>query len=326
MSITPTSTKLDSIYDFDGPTVKSSNAITNAAHNLDRNEKRIILVAITKVIELNSRTNRELKITTDDLVRVCPDVNNHDANKLMRSAAKTLQSKNIIFNENYGDGEIIKTVNWVQEIGKPVGGNYITILFSDRIFRNLTNLSDGYTMYKIKAVMRLKGKHSIRFFELLMQWAGTGELKISRANFDMALGLPVSYLDESGHVSKVIKPAIKELNERLGFKVKFSRTVNGLFKFNFERRLSEIEKKKKDEIKNNELNKIILNEKLTRLSKKAAASGLDPEVIGRNAKATVKKQNKEKLEREQTNAQWYAAVSANGNNENSINQHHKIFF
>ncbi|MRD79367.1 replication initiation protein, partial [Klebsiella pneumoniae] len=71
-----------------------------------------------------------------------------------------------------------------------------------------------FTAIAVKNVSALKRTYSIRIYELLMQFKKTGDRLITVEDFRSMLGLEDKYIEFRALNQLVLKPAVKELNEK----------------------------------------------------------------------------------------------------------------
>ncbi|CDL83624.1 Replication protein (fragment) [Xenorhabdus szentirmaii DSM 16338] len=80
--------------------------------------------------------------------------------------------------------------------------------------RYLTQLKGQFTSIAVKNVSALKRTYSIRIYELLMQFKKTGDRLVDINDFRTILNLEDKYKEFRTLNDAIIKPCIKELNEK----------------------------------------------------------------------------------------------------------------
>ena len=86
----------------------------------------------------------------------------------------------------------------------------------------LFELKERFTTYKLDRVGGLRSVYSWRLFELLMQFKSTGQLTIDVDEFSQLMEAPKSIRANFANLRiKVIEPAVKEIREKDGLKVKW---------------------------------------------------------------------------------------------------------
>ena len=91
------------------------------------------------------------------------------------------------YNSN-GNIEQVKT-RWVQSVIYAKNESYIKIKFTDEILPLVTMLEKHFTSYELQQVSSLKSVHSIRLYELLIQYRTVGKIEISLDDLRLKLGI-----------------------------------------------------------------------------------------------------------------------------------------
>ena len=86
----------------------------------------------------------------------------------------------------------------------------------------LFELKEQFTSYKLSRAGGLRSVYSWRLFELLMQYKSTGNMTISVDEFADLMETPQTYRKDFGAMKRrVVEPAVKEIREKDGLKVKW---------------------------------------------------------------------------------------------------------
>lgn len=188
-----------------------SNALIEASYKLTLQEQRVLLMCIGKLNPQDENPPRTFQITANDFYQAFPDMGREHAERRLKEAVDRLWNRSIII--NWKDRK--EEMRWIQ--GKAHyfhGEGKVGLMFSDLIMPYLTQLTQQFTAIAVKNVSALKRTYSIRLYELLMQFKKTGERLISTDDLRSMLGLDDKYLKFAEMNKFVIKPAIKELNEK----------------------------------------------------------------------------------------------------------------
>lgn len=219
------------------PTVNMGNDLIRAAHNLKLIEKRLLMLAISKIDSKAASTGRNQTISLT--VKEYLSEYSTDRTSTYRELAKALDgldSTRVKFkDESIGERG---TIHWTTGTRyREMEGSFIISINGD-LLPFLHDLKSHFTTYKLHRVSGLKSGYSWRLFELLMQFKSTGLLSISIDDFNHALETPNSLRANFANLrNRVIEPALKEITEKDGLKVayeqiKAGRKVTGL-KFTF---------------------------------------------------------------------------------------------
>lgn len=210
--------------------ITQDNRLIRASYYMTLAEKRVVLLAIGKA-QKGKFTG--LKISVEEYRKVFGETK--QAYRDLRNAAKTLYDRSISSLEGRDT-----LTRWVSEVEFNEGQNFIRINFSREIEPYLFDLKRCFTSYHIDKIRAVKSSYSIRLYELLMQFKGTGELYITLENLKKAFGVQDKYTLYADFKSRCITPALKELKTKSDYNVKFKevkkgRKVNG-FCFYFEQK------------------------------------------------------------------------------------------
>jgi len=194
-----------------------SNALIEASYKLTLQEQRVLLMCIGKLNPQDKNPKKQFQLTADEFYLAFPDMNRKHAERRLQEAIDRLWERSIII--NWKDKS--EKIRWIQGQAKYFSGEgKIEIVFADSIMPYLTQLQGQFTKIVIKNVSTLKSVYSIRLYELLMQFKVIGDRLISIDDFRSMLGLDEKkYATFKSLNQWVIKPAIKELNQKSNLSV-----------------------------------------------------------------------------------------------------------
>ncbi|MBE8588832.1 replication initiation protein, partial [Xenorhabdus griffiniae] len=92
---------------------------------------------------------------------------------------------------------------------------------------HLTQLKGQFATIIVKNVSALKSAYSIRIYELLMQFKKTGDRIINLKDFRSMLGIEDKYLQFKDLNKLLLKPSIKELNQKSNLLVSVDTVKDG---------------------------------------------------------------------------------------------------
>lgn len=209
------------------PTVNMGNDLIRAAHNLKLVEKRLLMLAISRIDSktASSGRNQAISLTVKDYLNEY----NTDRTSTYRELAKALDvldGTRVRFkDESIGE---YGTIHWTTGTKyKELEGSFIISINGD-LLPYLHDLKSHFTTYKLHRVSGLKSGYSWRLFELLMQFKTTGLLNIGIDDFNHALEAPASLRANFANLrSRVIEPAVKEIREKDGLAVNWEAVKTG---------------------------------------------------------------------------------------------------
>jgi plasmid replication initiation protein len=200
--------------------VSKDNKLVEASYSLPVQAQKLLLACLAKV-DSRSEITKTMKITSVEFSELMGVPNAH---RELYLAADSLFRSSIIITENNRKREIC----WIQEkIEKIAGAGEITLMWSDSVLPYISCLKGRFTTYKLKHIAKLQSAHSIRLYELLMRFKKIKERLIYIEDFKSTLGIADCYAEFKELNRRVIKPAIKELNEKTDLVVECETVKNG---------------------------------------------------------------------------------------------------
>ncbi len=204
--------------------VSMSNELIRSAHGLTLGEKRLLMLAVSKLDSRKPATPQNMitRIDVSEFVREFK-ITPQTAYEEVKGAAEQLMNRYIRFFHNDKDGKEIETrMQWVGEANYKKSEGWVELAFWHRLSPMLFELKERFTTYKLDRVGGLRSVYSWRLFELLMQFKSTGQLKIDVDEFSQLMEAPKSIRANFANLRiKVIEPAVKEIREKDGLKVKW---------------------------------------------------------------------------------------------------------
>ncbi len=273
--------------------VIKSNQLIEASYNLSVQEQRIILLLASMV----KRTDEDFKLYKIKIKDFLEIVGIKDQNKYreIKELTKQLVKKELVITKE--DGNPLQMA-WLASADYYDG--YVELEFSVKLKPYLLKLKDKWTSYQLKNVLRLRGRYSVRLYEILKSSQYKGEVNYTFQELKAMLGIDSDQYTQYGHFNdRILKPAHDEIEEKTDLKYSMSpkkegRKITGIWFFIQKENTQK--SKKENEIKNPELY-ITLKEYYC-LSSEQAKDVIDlhekqPERINDNLEY-VKRQYKEK--------------------------------
>ena len=218
--------------------IVKDNALINASYSLELTEQRIVLLAILKARENKTPHNQELIVTAQSYITAF-NVHRNTAYKTLKTACDNLFTRQFTYQRYNSNGnvEVVKT-RWVQSVIYAENESYIKIKFTDEILPLVTMLEKHFTSYELQQVSSLKSVHSIRLYELLIQYRTVGKLEISLSDLRLKLGIADGkYLTMNNFKARVLDVGLQQINEHTDITVKYKQVKQGRnitgFKFSF---------------------------------------------------------------------------------------------
>ena len=208
--------------------IVKDNTLINASYSLELTEQRIILLAILKARENKTPHNQELIVTAQSYITAF-NVHRNTAYKTLKTACDNLFTRQFTYQRYNSNGnvEVVKT-RWVQSVIYAENESYIKIKFTDEILPLVTMLEKHFTSYELQQVSSLKSVHSIRLYELLIQYRTVGKIEISLDDLRLKLGINESeYPRMDNFKNRVLDVGIQQINEHSDITVKYDQVKTG---------------------------------------------------------------------------------------------------
>ena len=214
-------------------TVAMKNTIARTAQNLGLAEKRIITLGMSKIDARQSKTvykneeNRTITITAGEYQTIANLKRELDAYRELQNGTEKIGKKQLIIKKETMRGKKITRINWLEKATYEQGQGRVKICFTGTIMPYLCAIENRFTTYKINDIAGIKSVYAWRLMEFLISWNTKKEDQrtISIKEIKEMLEIPTSY-ETGGTISRVIKPAIKEL-EKKGWTIKFETEKTG---------------------------------------------------------------------------------------------------
>ena len=208
--------------------IVKDNALINASYSLELTEQRIILLAILKARENKTPHNQELIVTAQSYITAF-NVHRNTAYKTLKTACDNLFTRQFTYQRYNSNGNIEQVRSrWVQSVIYAENESYIKIKFTDEILPLVTMLEKHFTSYELQQVSSLKSVHSIRLYELLIQYRTVGKIEISLDDLRLKLGINESeYPRMDNFKNRVLDVGIQQINEHSDITVKYDQVKTG---------------------------------------------------------------------------------------------------
>lgn len=201
-----------------------SNALIEASYKLTLQEQRLLLMCIGRLNPTEETPSKVFQLTSRDFYLEFPVMGLGNAERHLAEAIEKLSERWIYIQTDSQK----RKIRWIQEEAEYfTGEGKVEIVFSDSVMPYLTQLHDQFTRIVVKNVSSLKGTYSIRIYELLMQFRSIGDRLIKLDDFRSMLRLEEKYKAFKRLNDDVIKPAIKELNEKSNLSVSVEAVKQG---------------------------------------------------------------------------------------------------
>jgi plasmid replication initiation protein len=192
-------------------TVTQDNQVIESCYSMTLNEKRLLLLGITKVnpIEFpDLRKPLSYKVSLDEWNEYYPSTSSY---RDFKKAAKLLMSRKSIFHEKLNLKET--EVNWYESVTYDDKNTEVEMTFTRAIQVRLSGIFEKFTKYDLLSVNKLTSVYSIRLYEILIQYRSMGKRKISIDDLRFFLDCKDKYKATKQFKQALIKPAIYDIEK-----------------------------------------------------------------------------------------------------------------
>lgn len=210
--------------------VTMSNALTRAGHGLTLAEKRIVASAVSKLDSRRVLPPGEVprtKITAAEYAETF-QVDMDTAYDQLQAAAKQLYQRSITFYApaHRRNGKPLPPtkvqMRWVGEARYHDGEGWVELAWWPPILPHLIGLRRQFTSYQLQQASALRSVYSWRLLELLMRFESTGWAEYTIEDFCASMDATAKQAADFSKVrTKIIEPAVKELQEKDGWLIQW---------------------------------------------------------------------------------------------------------
>jgi plasmid replication initiation protein len=203
--------------------IRKDNRIITACYRLTLNEQRLVLTAIAK-IPFDEKIPDEVEITAQEFLALFPDVGEKNVHNEIQDAVDRLYERSIRIEDPIKK----KKFRWINSTTfYKKGEGRVGFSFGKEIIPYLQQLKTQFTKYRLGDIASLKSIYSIRLFEMLMQFQGTGIALVDLDKFKERLGIQGKYSAYKDLKKRVIEPAVSELNNKSHLTITFKSIREG---------------------------------------------------------------------------------------------------
>jgi plasmid replication initiation protein len=231
--------------------VQANALVRSNQGNLTLTQKRVLIYLIG-MIKPTDKDFEYYRVKVSDFSKMLPNKGDNETMSCM-TAIDELEDKKL----KIDFGSHITSTRMVLKAKYYVGQGFFDVMLDDELKPLLLNLKDQFTEVYVKHALSLTSTHAVRLYEILKSWESTGALISTPQGLREMLGIPEKYPIYSHLKARVLKPSIKQINEKTDLKIeeieekKLGRNVNSLT-IKFKKNIS-IEPKKNDEKISNSL-------------------------------------------------------------------------
>lgn len=226
----------------DGHLVTQSNNLIEARHKqpLNAREQKIILTMVS-MIQPSDEDFSTYDISIRDFHELL-GLEGREKYTELKNIVGNLMSKVIEIPEENGSWVL---THWVSVAKYVSGEGVIRLKFAPELKEYLLQLKRAFTSYRLSNILSLRSAYAIRLYELMKKWQHLGKWEIPVESLRGKLGATTKTYNLYGNFkNRVIKPSVKELNEKTDVQIDFKEIKKGVksLKSNLQSNIIEIRK------------------------------------------------------------------------------------
>ena len=200
-------------------TYHQDNELINAAYAMTIDERRLLMLAMSKIGDPRLRSPDPSEPLTFELTAtewVSHFGHPSKAYQSMKAACKRLKRRDVVFkNKTYTEDVMwCDSIRYIEDEGK------VRLRFGWTLSHYLLGMYQEFTTTNLMELRHLSSVHSVRIYEMCAQFRKTG-LKITTIeDLKRALCLEGKYKLVKDFRVKVIEPAVKEINKNTDLNIK----------------------------------------------------------------------------------------------------------
>ena len=197
--------------------VTKSNKLVEASYRLNVSEQRVMALLVTQ-IQPDDHDFKPYRFRVAELDKLISDQprTNKRLHSQVRALTRNLQEKVLQIEEPDG----LLQVSWLCAAKYFDGEGEVELDFSPRLKPYLLQLKERFTSYKLRYVVKLRSRYSVRLYELLKQYELLGKRSFELEELRRILGLVEGeYATWFDFKRNVLEPALRELPQKtdIGF-------------------------------------------------------------------------------------------------------------
>ena len=210
-------------------TVCKANKVIEAGYKLSLNEQRVVLACIGQVDSTKKLlVTDEFELSAKDFAKLF-SVSDENAYQALIDVTKSLFNRYVVLDNPYPDRPKVKRLEmrWISSIKHLPDDGKVILMFAQDIFPYLSELKNTFTKYKLEHIGKMTCIYAIRLYELLAQWQSVGKREVELDWLKKQFQLDESYDRMDNFKSRVLDPAVKDINDHSNFQVSWTQRKTG---------------------------------------------------------------------------------------------------
>lgn len=224
--------------------VVKGNTLIMSRYNLSLAEQRLILQVVS-MINKDDEDFKNYAVYVSDYLDLI-NSNSPNTYQKIKEFSETLLKKPLHIPQDDGGFFVC---NWFAGLKYEPKKGMLICSFHPNLRPYLLQLKKNFTSYRLKNILSLSSKYSIRLYEILKRYEGLGSILIDLAEFRELLAIPDSYFYKNIK-QQILKPLQKEFKMHTDVSFSFEEVKNNkkvtTIKFTINSNLKPIEKNQKE--------------------------------------------------------------------------------
>lgn len=211
---------MDIEEDVSSNLVTMSNALVRAGHGLTLAEKRIVMIALSRLDSTKPAQENNPPVTKITALEYAAEFNVSldTAYDQLQTASQSLHNRKIIFYDpSYRrtgkKAEMNRSeMSWVGQVDYHGGEGWVELYWWGNLMKHLMGLKRQFTSYKLQQASALRSVSSWRLLELLTRFEDTGWAQYTIEDFAVSMDATEKQKADFAAIRrKIIEPAVNEL-------------------------------------------------------------------------------------------------------------------
>lgn len=199
--------------------VRQHNDLIEACYSLSLNEKRLILIAVSKLNSRMPMPDQPIFIEVEEFQHLCGMRAKSTAFEALEEAAEALWERTINLVPIGRRQQEVDKIRWVEGVKYIKGGGHVRLEFSRKVAPFLTELTTRFTTYELRQALALSSFYSMRMYELAAQFKGTEERTVTLERLRDLLDMGDKYPRTNSFIQRVITPSVADINKHTDLKI-----------------------------------------------------------------------------------------------------------
>ena len=198
-------------------TVVKANKLIEASYRLSLTEQRLVLFCISQMDSVQGIYGKkdEFRISVKDY-QAFFGLTGKSVYRDIKAAEEHFFDRKFSY-VNPETGRVRKT-RWISAVEYD-SDEGVTLQFSQDVLPFLSQIKGNYTQYRLEVISNLSSVHSIRIYELCLQYLKIGERVTGVEELKMILGLENQYSAYKDFNKWVLKPSIEQINKHTDIRI-----------------------------------------------------------------------------------------------------------